>query len=377
MSSPWFDAYHPEVRRAQELFSDALARRGQFPAEEWVPALERSVRNVVSYHVRPARTLLEFLYAKETDVYTPAGLKRKTAFFSPYPYLPERLDELEDERQIDAINRVSAAELLREIDEHILSERDIEAWMRWLTPLSELVAAAGEDRGVPTELIVAFFRDKRAKHLEDAFERLLEDEGISFIEGEELASLIHREMEPERDEDEESPAVSVLSEENAVEPPPAPEPAPARDEGPVPLWKQFQHYPSTGRSSPAPAERPDPKPVEAPSPDARPLWTRFARGRSRTGGEATSHEKPGNLRDLEEAVLGEGGWEKRSYYIRTLFGGSQADYQAVLEKLSRARSWSEASRIIAEEVFRRNRVNIYSDPAVSFTDAVEARFESN
>jgi hypothetical protein len=53
---------------------------------------------------------------------------------------------------------------------------------------------------------------------------------------------------------------------------------------------------------------------------------------------------------------------------------AEAAYRAVLEQLDAAPSWTAASQIIAREVFRKHHVNIYSDAAVAFTDAAEARF---
>lgn len=82
------------------------------------------------------------------------------------------------------------------------------------------------------------------------------------------------------------------------------------------------------------------------------------------------------MADLERTVLGEHGAQHRESYVNALFAGSEAEYRDVLERLSAAPSWTDASRIIASDVFRRHRVNIYSDPAVSFTNAVESRYQN-
>jgi hypothetical protein len=77
---------------------------------------------------------------------------------------------------------------------------------------------------------------------------------------------------------------------------------------------------------------------------------------------------------VEQAVLGSTGIHNRDLFIRHLFDGNRQDYEHVLGWIEAAPTWAEASKIIASEVFRKNQVNIYSDPAVLFTDAVEARF---
>jgi hypothetical protein len=80
---------------------------------------------------------------------------------------------------------------------------------------------------------------------------------------------------------------------------------------------------------------------------------------------------------LERSVLGDRAARDRDLFVRSLFNGSRDEYEAALDRLSRTQSWSEASRVIANEVFRRHQVNIYSEPAVSFTNAVESRFEAS
>ncbi len=45
-----------------------------------------------------------------------------------------------------------------------------------------------------------------------------------------------------------------------------------------------------------------------------------------------------------------------------------------MDVLAEAPDWSSASSIIAERVFKPHRIDIYSDVAVDFTNAVEARY---
>ena len=72
--------------------------------------------------------------------------------------------------------------------------------------------------------------------------------------------------------------------------------------------------------------------------------------------------------------MGDRGPTNRALFIRELFGDSRADYRRTLERLREAPNWTRASQIIAQDVFRAHQVNIYSEPAVLFTNAVEDRF---
>ena len=109
-----------------------------------------------------------------------------------------------------------------------------------------------------------------------------------------------------------------------------------------------------------------------------PRWMQF-RLPPESGPEPSTSPAPPSasslsLEDVEHDVLGSVGARNRSLFVRHLFNGSQAEYERVLHRLHAAPSWSDASRLIAQDVFRKNQVNIYSDPAVLFTDAVEAKF---
>ncbi len=143
----------------------------------------------------------------------------------------------------------------------------------------------------------------------------------------------------------------------------------------APLWQQFQTTgPSRAKSS------------EAAEPDEQtPLWARFKPSQSASDDglqEASAEEggpAPGPLddaaRELEQRIFGQTPAPHREAYVRQLFKGSTEDYRQILRRIDRAASWSEASQIIAQDVFRANQINIYSDVAVTFTDAVEASFQ--
>lgn len=74
-------------------------------------------------------------------------------------------------------------------------------------------------------------------------------------------------------------------------------------------------------------------------------------------------------------MLGEVPARNRALFVRHLFGGDLDDYERVLHLLAGAPSWQMASQIIGREIFRQHQVNIYSDAAVAFTDAVQARYQ--
>ena len=379
--SSWFDADHPEVRSAMNALITALSRRGQFPEEEWEATLERAVRNVVSYHVRPARTLVEFLFVREADLYTPAGLQRKLAFFLPYPHLSDVLAEYVRQRRSEEIGRETVTSLVQRIDDQMVSDFDVQGWMMLLQPLYDVasVLPAYSD-AVPVELLITFFRDKGASVLEQRLERLHERDGLDLLHLEALEQFLRESREPE------PPARSVRHERVILPEVAPPHPAPAESSrasepvrqadpaGPVPLWQQFQQAPAAASPSPVHSAHTAADPSR--SGEQRPLWMRFSELHPSASTDSKAPSEATSLSDLERVVLGDRAARNRDAFVAALFRGSQSEYRAALERLSRASSWADASRIIANDIFRRHQVNIYSDPAVSFTNAVEARYDA-
>ena len=198
-----------------------------------------------------------------------------------------------------------------------------------------------------------------------------------------------------------------------VAPEPEKEPAPA-----VPLWMRFQQQ--SGRNAPPPQppppatlQAPEPRPTagppryatlappplatsapkpsppetppESPPPDPEPASVPVPPPPQeasppppeppRVATPPPPPEPEDELMALERIVLGAFEQEQREQYIERLFGGSHEAYEETLRQLEAAPSWQQASSIIAQEVFRKHQVNIYSRPAVAFTNAVEARFD--
>lgn len=134
------------------------------------------------------------------------------------------------------------------------------------------------------------------------------------------------------------------------------------DDGSQPLWTQFQKRKSTSD--------PDPDSSSSPAPEAQ-----SPSSSSPSDSTSVSSDPTDDLSALEREVFGSTTPPKRTEYIQKLFQGDEDAYRQTLERLRATGSWSTASQIIASEVFREYQVNIYSDAAVHFTNAVEAGFQ--
>ena len=89
-------------------------------------------------------------------------------------------------------------------------------------------------------------------------------------------------------------------------------------------------------------------------------------------GNASPNQKNGRALRLQVSLPTS---ERRDWYAKQLTEGSEAAFRAILLDLDRAKSWDEAWPIL-KEAYQANKVEIYSDAIVAFTDAVEGRYRS-
>jgi hypothetical protein len=86
-------------------------------------------------------------------------------------------------------------------------------------------------------------------------------------------------------------------------------------------------------------------------------------------------EPKSSLNPVERRVLGDMSQLQRKQFVEHLFGGNFADFSRVVSMLDKAEDWEAAAHVIGSEVFEGNDVDIYSEPAIEFTNLVESRFE--
>lgn len=186
---------------------------------------------------------------------------------------------------------------------------------------------------------------------------------------------------------------------------------PKSDEPAIPLWMQFQKKPQvptpkpTGSapvapSQPAPVVPPQPAPVASkpapavqpqPSPPApemtapTPLVENGASQAPEATPEPETNQQPPSaphpenmtLEQLEFSALGLYGTSNRDMFIEHLFAGSPNSYRTILMQLHTLSTWTMASHLIAEEVFKKNNVNIYSPAAIMFTESIEEQYKQD
>ncbi|MFN2373503.1 MAG: hypothetical protein ABR545_06785, partial [Cyclonatronaceae bacterium] len=69
--------------------------------------------------------------------------------------------------------------------------------------------------------------------------------------------------------------------------------------------------------------------------------------------------------------------DKKKYYIKRFFKDDQAAFNTVIRDLAEMETWSEAGPYITKNVFKKNKIDPYSDEAVNFIDRLQSYFTSH
>ena len=387
--SRWANHDHPEVQEAAHPYFQAISDHPQVPADQWPETLRTATRRTTAHLVRPVATLAAFVF--DDDAVAVPQILRRMRFFEPYDYLRDAVEAFATKHNRDRLAPSAFERVLRRIDERMAADFSPERWRELLAPLFDTARHATGQARVPLSLLRAFFKDKEAGSILDRLhthEREQDIDTLSLSALQRLIEAARRDPSPASD-----PDFSPAEQDRDAAPSSTPSPSASEDtpsappsDGATPMWKQFEHD-ATRRRSQTSASAPDA------SDDAQPLWAQFQQRPSAASPEpdaptndtgsaptsspeaspsATEHDDA--LSTLEQEVFGPSHTPKRKVYVQTLFDGDRDAYRDVLKRLRTAESWSEASQIISSDVFRAYQVNIYSDAAVHFTNAIEATF---
>lgn len=410
INSDWFDSSHEGVQTAFHAFVQSLNSSAHFPPSEWTYALRQAIEIVSDYLVRPVPTLVNLAFGEEAGQTTAVDLLRRVDYFKDYAYLRLAVETVMGRKEEARTTRSEFSMTLSHVDRQITTEYSAEEWTDLLDPLCAMIRLARPDvQGIPIDLARAFFNEKKRTLIAEALERTAEkNDGVIPFTGlqESIALGLRRETE--------SPGTTVAASEMDD-----------TEDGPLPLWKQFTRLsPNAGAETTSEVEplwkqfqdkksgtpvttptedpstpretgqdlaiptRPEESTVPQETPAAQEPVTEsqadlFSAGPSAAPVLALS-EQEGSLppahtigpeaMELESRMLGNAAI-MRKQFVQDLFDGSESAYVTVLENLESADSWTSASQIIAAAVFRIYQIDIYSDSAIAFTNAVEERFK--
>ncbi len=362
-SSPWFDFESAPIRQTVLEFLNSLARQARFPHADFEHSLSRAVSICCDYLIHPVSTLAAFAAADPDKDHSEEAIRRRAGYFLHYSYILEAVHAFLSRTPADEVERSRLEAHLRRVDADKCASMTADEWMQLLSPLITTSRLAfPESGGVPVELITAFVKEKQTDSLVQSVREAGEKTG-GFLSAVDLEEAVRSVFEPKIEE----------------RPPPTPGIDPPESTGSestndLPLWKQFAREDRKTTSealSSAAAE-----------PSAEPLWKSYQTGEPSDAGRATepSYVAPERAPSVpvtssnEPGLLGDA-VRHRVQFIRELFGGDEREYLVTIDRLSATRSWQDASAILTSDVFQRYQVDIYSETAVAFTNAVESGIE--
>ena len=390
----WVNYDHPEVEQAARTFLNAAEDHTQVPQDQWPETLRTATHRTADYLVRPIPTLTSFVFEDASSAVPVSQTQWRMQFFGPYAYLRDAVQAFADKRNRETLERDAFEQVLRSVDQRMTADFDADRWVRLLDPLFETTLRATDRKEVPLSLLRTFFEEKNAVRIADRLTARELEGDADAANPDTLRRLIDAvlsEDSPERRDLPASPFDPDLQESTEAARAQGAEPA-SPNEGTgeaAPMWKQFeQDIPR--RSTETKTKTDD---------GSEPLWTQFQKHTSPSPSDTNSGpsssapasvstppssppdstsrstESSDDLSTLEREVFGPANPPKRDLYVQKLFQGDEDAYRRVLKRLRTTDRWSEASQIIARDAFRAHQVNIYSDAAVHFTNAVEASFK--
>jgi len=370
--SNWFDYDHPEVQETHKVLIVALLQHARIPREEWTRTLEQTVQRVMAYLVRPVPTLVGFIFNEASEPLPAHVIYRRLGYFAAYPYLRTAVEAYFERKDETEIDRSRFSRLLQRVDRQIHAGYTAGQWLQLMAPLFEIAAYLTPSGNLPASVLRTFFEEKEAAsalyQIDEAVARGVK--GFSEETLRELFDYIPSSaagaeadlFDPAMPES--IPNASPISASPVSSLPGSPAPVPevpiaeppnsGEEDASVPLWKRYMN------DAPAPLSHDVQTQDE---PETRPLWMQY-----HSGTEAPTSD----LTSLEVSILGD--QTNRDRFVQNLFSGSAEEYERVLRRLHTAPTWTQASQIIAQDVFKTHQVNIYSPPAIAFTNAVEARY---
>jgi hypothetical protein len=342
-SAVWFDFESEAATDAVDGFVRTISQAAHFPAEDFDRALKRAVDTCCDYLVDPVGTLAAFCVTDGGGDNSVESVRRRTGYFLQYGYLLEWADRWLNEHHAQSVDRKKLSDHLRKLDRDVAAERRAEDWIELISPLVNAGRFAFRQNGrVPVELVASFLEKKDVRKLAGVLHELALEKG-GFAEPERISVEIRTVLEPPA-----PPPTPPAAREAAATRAPAVSGSPARPSD-LPLWKQFARE---GQTTSDMLQRPSQKQ------GSEPLWKTY---------------RPAPEREsIESAILGDAA-AQRDRFVRDIFGGDEGHYIETLSRLSNAPDWQTASSVLSNEVFRRHQVDIYSETAVAFTNAVERR----
>ncbi len=362
--SQWFDNSSGAIDRAARDFIDNLKNSGQFPASELEYYLGRATDVVADYVVNPVSTIVQFGFPPKSDSALRQDLVVRLSYFELYPTLLDAVRNNESE----TISRADLESQLQILESGLWNDLSAEGWMNQIKPVCDLLRFASgngiENNDISVDALCRFTENRGDSKVHASLQNCRQA-GKEFVTTAELSALIEAALNPPAPPASDLPASAPPVSESSTASPRISATGDQTQEGPgeLPLWKQFSgNRPAVRETAPERTEE-------------SPLWKSYApeAAESPVTSVATSQTAETvapSFEAVEKSVLGATSY-LRNTFVRDLFKGDKDQYRHIVGKLGLSKSWSDSAHILKNDVFLANRIDIYSEVAIAFTNAVE------
>lgn len=353
LKSPHFNLLHSDLYEARNHFANIIVTTStQLARKDFLKILESAILIEAQYLARPHKILKDLIFSNRLELSTP-DISDRLSNFAEYAYLIEVFKQYLERKQPSSLSAEKFEKVISEIDAKLCAAYSHDELMMLFKPLFEFYGRAGE-KAVPCNTLRLFLSEKK---LDDHIKRidLAMQHGIESLTLEALNDLLLAPLEILAP----PPTPVVETPKPAATPPPEIQSKPSELQTPKPDPAPTVSEPQT--PAPAPKSRQE-KPV--------PNIDFFELEKQKI--QAQKAQQSTASRDMRLLISD----EERKKFIKRLFKGNEADYDATIASINQMKTWREASLFIDREVFSRFKVDEFSSEAVAFVDIVFEHFQT-
>lgn len=388
VDSAWFDVSNQDVIEGEKQWRKALRASARYPAGLWAQSIDQAVAHIVSFLVSPADSFCEFVFSNTKGDIHPRIILHRLEYFTPLSVLREVIRGYAERKEGELVSKEDLRAAILKADRSIVANYEPSDWIALLRPLYDLasVMVVGDHvPELPTSVLKPVFEAKAVNELLHRIEAIESISGRRMLTESSLLTVIGpTEVAPVA-----APvAVPVVAPD--LTPDPVSQPVsrndmhaqPSDDE--APRWMQFTSSLDAAKGGELGDGGPRNPSLASPGADELveiegiPMPMRLGE-RARLPEDLVSVEShfgvSPEIDPHEQRVLNGISPVQRNWFVNNLFGGDLDDFSRVMSMLDGAADWEAAAHVIGAEVFERYDVDIYSQPAVEFTNVVELRYQ--
>ncbi len=357
LKSSRFNLQHDELREPRQRFANAIVTLAtQLTREDFIKILESAILIEAQYLAQPHKILKDLIFAKRAEL-SPPDILDRLSNFTEYAYLLDVFKQYLERKQPDALSAEKFAKVLFEIDAKLCAAYSHDEFLMLFKPLFDFHARAGE-KTVSCAILRLFLSEK---NLTDHVKRidLAMQNGIQSLTPEALNDLLL------------APLDMLVGKPNPIVDTPQSDITTPQSEIATP--KSDITTPQSEIATPKSDITTPQSDIATPKSDIQkpaPSIDFFELEKQKL--QAQKSQQAPSLRDVRLLISD----EERKKFIKRLFKGSEADYDAAIMSINQMKTWREASLFIDREIFSRFKVDEFSSEAVAFVDIVFERFQT-